>query len=94
MADSTKIGRTAFAALGALDRIQYLITDAGIRDEDQKRFEALGIEVIVAISNPRLTEVYPETFVRNLVLGKEYFRRHAPGIFVIPEDEAREAPGA
>ena len=34
VADSTKIGRTAFAALGALDRIQYLITDAGIRDED------------------------------------------------------------
>ena len=38
------------------------------------------IEVIVGLSNPRLTEVYPETLVRNLVLGKEYFRRHAPGV--------------
>jgi len=38
------------------------------------------IEVVNAISNPRLTEVYPETLVRNLVLGKEYFRQHAPGI--------------
>jgi len=48
VADSTKIGRTSFAALGALDRIQHFITDVGIRDEDRKRFEALGIEVIVA----------------------------------------------
>ena len=38
------------------------------------------IEIIVAISNPRISEVYPETFVRNLVLGKAYFRRHAPGV--------------
>ena len=36
------------------------------------------IEIIGAISNPRLTEVYPETLVRNLVLGREYFLRHAP----------------
>jgi len=38
------------------------------------------IEVLVAITNPRVCEVYPELFVRNLALGKEYFRRHAPGI--------------
>lgn len=38
------------------------------------------IEVIVGLSNPRLTEVYPETLVRNLVLGKEFFRRQAPDI--------------
>jgi len=38
------------------------------------------IEVVVGYSNPRISEVYPEIFVRNLVLGKEYFRRHAPGI--------------
>lgn len=37
------------------------------------------IEVVGAFSNPRLTEVYPETMVRNLVLGQEYFQRHAPG---------------
>lgn len=38
------------------------------------------IEVVGALSNPRLTEVYPETMVRNLVLGQEYFQRHAPGV--------------
>ncbi|MHB8897399.1 MAG: glycoside hydrolase family 38 N-terminal domain-containing protein, partial [Thermoguttaceae bacterium] len=37
------------------------------------------IEIIGAVSNPRLTEVYPETMVRNLVLGRQYFERHAPG---------------
>ncbi|MFA6562680.1 MAG: glycoside hydrolase family 38 C-terminal domain-containing protein [Verrucomicrobiia bacterium] len=37
------------------------------------------IEMIGAVSNPRLTEVYPETMVRNLVLGQEYFHRNAPG---------------
>ncbi len=48
VADSTKIGRTDFAVLGALDRIQYLITDAGISERDLKRFTALGIRVIRA----------------------------------------------
>lgn len=48
VADSTKIGRMAFAALGALDRIQYLITDGGISDKDLKEFESRGIKVIVA----------------------------------------------
>lgn len=38
------------------------------------------IEVIVAYSDPRLSEIYPETTVRNLVLGKQCFRRHAPGL--------------
>ncbi|MBI5817851.1 MAG: hypothetical protein HZA88_02600 [Verrucomicrobia bacterium] len=38
------------------------------------------IEIVGAASNPRLTEVYPETMVRNLVLGKQYFQRHAPGV--------------
>lgn len=48
VADSTKIGRMAFAALGALDRIQTLITDGGISDKDLKEFESRGIRVIVA----------------------------------------------
>jgi alpha-mannosidase len=52
----------------------------GLIDEFWQRVREGRIEVIVAISNPRISEVYPETFVRNLVLGKEYFRRHAPGI--------------
>ena len=38
------------------------------------------IEVLVAISDPRLNEIYPETLVRNLVLGKQYFRSQAPGL--------------
>ncbi|MCX6910270.1 MAG: hypothetical protein NTY01_19805 [Verrucomicrobia bacterium] len=38
------------------------------------------IEIVGAVSNPRLTEVYPETMVRNMVLGQEYFQRHAPGV--------------
>jgi len=49
-------------------------------DEFWNRVREGRIEVIVAISDPRLNEVYPETTVRNLVLGKQYFRRHAPGI--------------
>lgn len=52
----------------------------GLIDEFWRRVREGRIEVIVAYSNPRLTEVYPETLVRNLVLGKHYFRQHAPGI--------------
>lgn len=52
----------------------------GMEDEFWRRVREGRIEVLVAISNPRISEVYPETFVRNLVLGKQYFRRHAPGI--------------
>jgi len=52
----------------------------GMEDEFWRRVREGRIEVIVAISNPRISEVYPETFVRNLILGKQYFRRHAPGI--------------
>ena len=49
-------------------------------DEFWQRVREGRIEVIVGVSNPRLTEIYPETMVRNLVLGKEYFRRHVPGL--------------
>ncbi len=38
------------------------------------------IEIVGSVSNPRLTEVYPETMVRNLVLGQEYFQRNALGV--------------
>jgi DeoR/GlpR family transcriptional regulator of sugar metabolism len=48
VADSTKIGKTSFAALGGLDLIRYFITDGSIRDEDRKEFERRGIAVIVA----------------------------------------------
>jgi len=36
------------------------------------------LEVVCALSNPRLTEVYPETIVRNMVLGRRWFRGMAP----------------
>jgi DeoR/GlpR family transcriptional regulator of sugar metabolism len=48
VADSTKIGRVSFAALARLDAVHVLVTDSGIRDEDRRGFEDLGIEVIVA----------------------------------------------
>ncbi len=52
----------------------------GMEDEFWRRVREGRIEVIVAISNPRISEVYPETFVRNVVLGKQYFRGRVPGI--------------
>ena len=48
VADSTKINRSSFTRLGALDVIHSFITDDGIRDEDAKAFERRGIEVIIA----------------------------------------------
>jgi len=48
VADSTKIGKNAFASLGALSLIDYIITDASI---DQKRVQILReheIEIIIA----------------------------------------------
>jgi DeoR/GlpR family transcriptional regulator of sugar metabolism len=48
VADSTKIGRSSFTRLGALELIHSFITDDGIRDEDARAFEERGIEVIVA----------------------------------------------
>jgi DeoR/GlpR family transcriptional regulator of sugar metabolism len=48
VADSTKIGKNAFASLGALSLIDYIITDASI---DQKRMQILReheIEIIIA----------------------------------------------
>jgi DeoR/GlpR family transcriptional regulator of sugar metabolism len=48
LADSTKIGRVSFSSLGSIELIGTLITDSGIRDEDRRRFEAAGIEVLVA----------------------------------------------
>ena len=48
VADSTKIGRSSFTRLGALDVIHSFITDDGIRDEDVRAFESRGIKVIIA----------------------------------------------
>lgn len=47
LADSTKIGVTAFASLGELDRVDVLITDSGINVEQVKELENSGMEVVV-----------------------------------------------
>lgn len=49
VADSTKIGKSAFASLGALSLINYIITDAGIEDKHKKVFEDHEIELIIAV---------------------------------------------
>ncbi|KKB07066.1 alkaline phosphatase [Devosia geojensis] len=48
LADSTKIGRVSFSALGGVEIVHTLITDDGISDADRAEFERRGVEVIVA----------------------------------------------
>lgn len=48
LADSTKIGRTSLTSLGPITMIGTLITDSGISNSDRLRFEAAGIEVLIA----------------------------------------------
>ncbi|GAA4394858.1 DeoR/GlpR family DNA-binding transcription regulator [Nibrella viscosa] len=48
VADSTKIGKSAFASLGALSLIDYIITDAGIEEKHKQVFHDNEIELIIA----------------------------------------------
>lgn len=48
VADSTKIGKSAFASLGALSLIDYIITDAGIEEKHKEVFRENEIELIIA----------------------------------------------
>jgi DeoR/GlpR family transcriptional regulator of sugar metabolism len=48
VADSTKIGKGAFASLGALSLIDYIITDTGIDESHRKLFNDHEIELILA----------------------------------------------
>ncbi len=48
VADSTKIGKNAFASLGALSLIDYIITDPGIAPEHLQLFKDHEIELIIA----------------------------------------------
>jgi DeoR/GlpR family transcriptional regulator of sugar metabolism len=48
LADSTKIGKVSLASLGGLDLIHTFITDTSIADEDRRRFEDMGVKVILA----------------------------------------------
>ncbi len=48
VADSTKIGKSSFASLGALSLIDYIITDAGIEERHKQVFHDNDIELIIA----------------------------------------------
>lgn len=48
VADSSKIGKSAFASLGALSLIDYIITDEGVEDKHKQVFKDNEIELIIA----------------------------------------------
>jgi len=48
VADSSKIGKSAFASLGALSLIDYLITDSKIKEEDIELFTQNDIKLVIA----------------------------------------------
>lgn len=48
VADSTKVGKTALASLGALSLIDYIITDPGIEEKHKQIFYDNEIELIIA----------------------------------------------
>lgn len=51
VADSSKIGKSALASLGALSLIDYIITDEGIKSKHQRVFEENEIELLIASKN-------------------------------------------
>ncbi|GAB3709075.1 DeoR/GlpR family DNA-binding transcription regulator [Spirosoma flavus] len=48
VADSTKMGKSALASLGALSLIDYIITDPGIEEKHKQVFRDNEIELIIA----------------------------------------------
>lgn len=48
VADSSKIGKNAFASLGALSLINYLITDSKIKDEDIEWLQTYDVKFLIA----------------------------------------------
>ena len=48
VADSSKIGKNAFASLGALSLIDYLITDAKIKVEDKEWLKTYDVQFLIA----------------------------------------------
>lgn len=48
VADSTKIGKSAFASLGALSLIDYIITDEGVEHKHKEVFKEHDIQLIIA----------------------------------------------
>ncbi len=47
LCDSSKIGKTALARNGSLVEVDALITDGGIRGEERRAFEEMGVRVMV-----------------------------------------------
>lgn len=54
VADSTKIGKSAFASLGALGLIDYIITDDKIEEKHKKLFSDNDIELLIASEDQSL----------------------------------------
>ena len=48
VADSSKMGKAAFASLGALSLIDYIITDPGIEEKHKQLLTDNDIELIIA----------------------------------------------
>ncbi len=48
VADSSKIGRRAFARICDVSDVDVLVTDTGLADADQARFADAGVQVITA----------------------------------------------
>lgn len=46
--DSTKFGRRGFAKICSLDRIDMIITDEGISEQNRKYIEESGVELVIA----------------------------------------------
>ena len=47
-ADSSKVGRRAFARICAIAEVDVLVTDTGISADDAARFTECGVQVITA----------------------------------------------
>jgi DeoR/GlpR family transcriptional regulator of sugar metabolism len=46
VADSSKFGKVAFAAVAGLDAVKHVITDSALRKDTISRLESMGIEVL------------------------------------------------
>lgn len=49
VADSSKFGKSAFASLGALSLVDYIITDENISEKSSRMFKENEVEIIVAV---------------------------------------------
>lgn len=47
LADSSKLNKKGFGKIASLDKIDYLVTDSGISNEDRVGLEEVGVNVIV-----------------------------------------------